>query len=72
MPTAAPPNLRRHFTDAQIEEALTFALRTVEKVEPPEDLRLAVFNAAWGMRGMYYQQGSPVIPVGSLGIHNGG
>lgn len=70
--TPTPPNLKRHFTDAQIETALRFALDVVEKVEPPEDLRLAVFNAAWGMRGMYYQQGSPVLQAGPLGIRHEG
>jgi hypothetical protein len=70
--SATAPNLKRHFTDQQIEDALRFALDVVEKLEPPDDLRVAAFNAAWGMRGMYYQQGSPVLPVGPLGILNGG
>lgn len=53
-------HLYRHFSDDQIERYLVFALELVEKLNPPDDLRLAVFNAAWGMQGMHYGEGPNV------------
>lgn len=46
--------LFRHLDDDEIDDALRFALEKVAELEPPDDLRGHVFNAAWGARTRYY------------------
>lgn len=48
------PRLERHFTVEQTEDVCRDALGVVERLEPPEDLRLAVFNTAVGMLGKWF------------------
>jgi len=40
----------RNYTDAQIREALTFALAVVDELAVPDDLRVAAFQAATNLR----------------------
>lgn len=47
-------NLRRHFSRELVVDTLRLTLDVVDELEPPDDLRLATFNAAFGMFGKFY------------------
>lgn len=53
-PETASSPLRRHFSREQVTETVGLALAVVDELDPPDDLRLAAFNAAFGMFGQWY------------------
>lgn len=59
-----------NYTEGQISDNLTFSLNMVEILDPPTDLREAVFEAASQMhraKQVIMSEGPPI-----LGVRNGG
>lgn len=65
-PTTSSP-LRRHFSRELVVETLRLTLNVVDELDPPDDLRLATFNAAFGMFGKFYDARAAAA-AGSLGL----
>lgn len=58
---------RQHNTPAQIREYLRDALAVVEELEPPDDLRVAVFTKAAELAAAKQVTGEAIV-AGALGL----
>lgn len=55
-----------HFTPEQVEQAIVAALDMVERLDPPDDLRAAVFGHAVTMLGNKQVMHEQIAPLGQV------
>lgn len=64
-----PPRLSRVWTRDELATELRDALGLVDELDPPEDLRVAVFNVACnGLLQRVADQPNPAIALGRRGL----